>query len=281
MPGDQEPKPRAAIIGRESILGRTLAATLSRQGFEVMLYCLRDIAEQKSATRNETWRSMFAYSLVFWCGAVTNPSGSSREILNVNFDLPREAILTLQDNSRSSRLITFGSAFEGKLVSNKYLDSKHLLASWISEQRPKLTTHIRTHTLIGPAPPAKHMFLSQLFEAIQQRREFVLGSPGSSRQYITYKAFAEVLQPLTHSLSREAQIIQVGGAREVSLFELAIKLSSLHGHATSIKLSSTHSWEGLLQLKPHDDSVVFDFGDSMKTVIDAFQLWIDAAPNRS
>lgn len=233
----------------------------------------RDLLNQSHSHRHALWKELSSFSLVLWCGAETNPDAPDSVLEEVNFRLPVEAISASQTLGHFPKsFATFGSAFEGLSHSNKYLESKFKLASWISAHKPRNVRHLRTHTLIGRSIPNSHMFLYQLLSAIHRKVDFNIGSPKSVRQYISYDAFTEFL---LRSMSQlPSGVIQIGGAKATSLEELSAHLLLKLGSETKLKVNPERSWEGSARLKPHADDLKGPFEDSIDAVMVWFPSWI-------
>ncbi len=125
-------------------------------------------------------------SKIINCAGITDPKSPKKLHLDVNFELPKNLLKYSEEDEID--LITFGSIMENNpelCLQNPYLRAKELFFSYISDTintNSKLL-HLQLHTLYGGKKIHNHMFLGQMFTAIEKGEEFKMTEGLQLREY--------------------------------------------------------------------------------------------------
>ena len=125
-------------------------------------------------------------SKIINCAGLTDPKLPKQLHVDVNFELPKN-LLNFSEVEEID-LITFGSVMENNpelCLQNPYLRAKEMFFSYISDKtktNSKLL-HLQLHTLYGGKKPHSHMFLGQMFGAIEKGAEFKMTDGLQLREY--------------------------------------------------------------------------------------------------
>ena len=121
---------------------------------------------------------------IFITAGILNPSHNPNELLQINYQLPRNLILALAE--RNPRIITFGTVMENiDNYQNSYILSKKKLSEFVSNQNlnNKNILHLQLHTLFGYGAPKEFMFLGQILNSLLQKTDFQMTSGNQLREY--------------------------------------------------------------------------------------------------
>lgn len=125
-------------------------------------------------------------SKIINCAGLTDPKLPKQLHVDVNFELPKN-LLNFSE-VEDIDLITFGSVMENNpelCLQNPYLRAKEMFFSYISDRiktNSKLL-HLQLHTLYGGKKLHSHMFLGQMFAAIEKGGEFRMTDGLQLREY--------------------------------------------------------------------------------------------------
>lgn len=125
-------------------------------------------------------------SKIINCAGLTDPKLPKQLHVDVNFELPKN-LLNFSEVEEID-LITFGSVMENNpelCLQNPYLRAKEMFFSYIDDKiktNSKLL-HLQLHTLYGGIKPHSHMFLGQMFAAIEKDAEFKMTDGLQLREY--------------------------------------------------------------------------------------------------
>lgn len=125
-------------------------------------------------------------SLVLYASGVIDPNAPLKELLDVNFHLPRK--LEGISLERNFKLVTFGTImekFDSIASSNPYIFSKRQYFDYLLQSSHLKTNslHLQIHTWYGGESLKPFMFLGQMFSAIQRREIFRMSSGNQLREY--------------------------------------------------------------------------------------------------
>ena len=125
-------------------------------------------------------------SIIINCAGVTDPKLPKQLHVDVNFELPKN-LLKFSDKEEIE-LITFGSVMENNpelCQQNPYLRAKGMFFSYISDtiKTNSKLLHLQLHTLYGGKKLHSHMFLGQMFAAIEKGEEFKMTDGLQLREY--------------------------------------------------------------------------------------------------
>jgi hypothetical protein len=120
------------------------------------------------------------------CISITNPHESKKNIESINYNAPLKLNNFCID--RGIRFINFGSVFEESDIENNYIHFKRKCSNDIIYEN---TIHFRLNTIYGGIlKPIEHMFLGQIFNALQNNKQFNMTSGYQYREYHTYDSIA-------------------------------------------------------------------------------------------
>lgn len=122
-------------------------------------------------------------SVVYICSGLLNPRLPVEELHDVNFRLPRNIVRAIAP--LGFRTVTFGTAMEGTLRDNAYVQSKLMLSQFVEQMSGEdfQPTHVRIHTLYGSAEPSPFMFLGQILNSIRTNTPFEMTQGRQLREY--------------------------------------------------------------------------------------------------
>ena len=156
------------------------------------------------------------------CAGLTDPKLPKQTLNDVNFELPKNLLNISQ--SEDIELITFGSILEKNPAlceENPYLMSKemyfrHFRQSVSSNSRQ---SHLQLHTLYGGKKIHSHMFLGQMFQAIQKGIDFKMTAGLQLREY---HHIADDIQALERIMKAEKYgVIEISHNEKLSLRSIA------------------------------------------------------------
>jgi nucleoside-diphosphate-sugar epimerase len=122
-------------------------------------------------------------SVIYVCSGLLDPRVPGDELHRVNYVLPHNIIIALAD--MAVRVVTFGTAMEGTLTANPYVQSKLALSRFIEARSTSAckVTHVRIHTLYGGGEPSPFMFLGLMLNAVRQGQPFEMTQGRQLREY--------------------------------------------------------------------------------------------------
>jgi len=122
-------------------------------------------------------------SVIYICSGLLDPKLGAEELNRINFVLPANIIRAVAD--LDVRVVTFGTAMEGLLVSNPYVQSKMALARFIESRSASTCSvlHVRIHTLYGGGEPSQFMLLGLMLQALRQDHPFPMTQGRQLREY--------------------------------------------------------------------------------------------------
>lgn len=163
-----------------------------------------------------------ARSLI-WASGLIDPNLSESELMEANFQLPREAVRAIQGLKSDVRFVAIGTVLEELGQGNPYVLSKLAFSNWLGAQSDLDYLYLRTHTLIGRNPPPKHMFLGSLLSAHYSGAVFHMSSGRQLRTYIDVDRFAKELASdvFLYPLSPVSGVKSIGGPVPCQLREVA------------------------------------------------------------
>ena len=176
-------------------------------------------------------------SKILNCAGITDPKLPEKLLMEVNFELPKK-LLTISEKEEID-LITFGSVMEKNqdfCSVNPYLKSKKeyfdLFKSSVSMDSSHL--HLQLHTLYGGMKLHRHMFLGQMFEAIQNRLDFKMTEGTQLREYHhvvdDIQALSEVIK------TNRGGIVEISHQEKLTLRSIAEHVFSEFGIPDRLKV---------------------------------------------
>jgi nucleoside-diphosphate-sugar epimerase len=177
------------VIGSNGLVS---TAIQQRYTDQKMVVVSSQIAKSWAVSNSESRIREYVKSLrirpskIINCAGLTNPELSKQMHVNVNFELPKNLLKFAQEEE--IELITFGSVMENNpelCQQNPYLMSKEMFFSHLSDtiKTSSKLLHLQLHTLYGGKKLHSHMFLGQMFAAIQQGEEFKMTNGLQLREY--------------------------------------------------------------------------------------------------
>ena len=176
-------------------------------------------------------------SKIINCAGLTDPKLSKQLHVDVNFELPKN-LLNFSEEEEID-LITFGSVMENNselCLQNPYLRAKEMFFSYISD-RVKTNSkflHLQLHTLYGGKKPHSHMFLGQMFAAIEKGGEFRMTDGLQLREY---HHIDDDIQALTRIFDTKSYgIIEISHNEKLTLRSIAEFVFSEFNVTSKLKL---------------------------------------------
>jgi hypothetical protein len=154
-----------------------------------------------------------------------DPNKHISSLLGVNFYLPKN--LELYSRKHGIKLVTFGTVMENLedlSKSNPYLLSKRRYFEFLTnEALPNSNSlHLQIHTWYGGASLHSHMFLGQMFSALENKKRFQMSSGIQLREY---HSIYDDISAAQYLLSQDANgVIQINHGEILSLKEIAISI---------------------------------------------------------
>ena len=150
------------------------------------------IAKSWAASNSESRIKEYIKSLpmppskIINCAGLTDPKLPKQLHVDVNFELPKNLLKFSQEEE--IELITFGSVMENNpelCRQNPYLMAKEMFFSHLSDtiNTSSKILHLQLHTLYGGKKLHSHMFLGQMFAAIEKGQEFKMTDGLQLREY--------------------------------------------------------------------------------------------------
>ena len=171
------------------------------------------------------------------CAGLTDPKLSKQLHVDVNFELPKN-LLNFSEEEEID-LITFGSVMENNselCLQNPYLRAKEMFFSYISD-RIKTNSkflHLQLHTLYGGKKPHSHMFLGQMFAAIEKGAEFKMTDGLQLREY---HHIDDDIQALTRIIDTKSYgVIEISHNEKLTLRSIAEFVFSEFNITSKLKL---------------------------------------------
>ena len=198
------------------------------------------IAEYVSTLRDKP-------KLILNASGIVDPTASPEVLINVNYNLPKN--LAEFANQNGTKLVTFGTImenFEDLAVSNPYLSSKKKYYDYFvrSSQQHASVLHLQAHTWYGGNKLKSHMFLGQIFSAIQKRTIFKMSMGKQLREY--HHLFDD-LCALKHLLNSGAYgVFQLNHGEALSLQEVASHVFSEFNLSELLRI-------GVLPMSSHEN----------------------------
>lgn len=174
------------ILGGRGRLGQALAE-LYEPGQSVCLdravYDAWSQPDAAGAVRSYFSRCTPVPSIIYVCSGLLDPKIPDDELLAVNYQLPRNVIEGVQ--GLGIKVVTFGTAMEHGLATNRYVQSKVKLSEFVEQSvaQGALATHVRIHTQYGEGEPSSFMFLGQILTALRTDTPFAMTLGRQLREY--------------------------------------------------------------------------------------------------
>lgn len=140
-----------------------------------------------------------AGAVIYVCSGLLDPKIPPNGLHAVNFMLPYNIIQSVA--GLDVHVVTFGTAMEGMLAANPYVQSKLALANFIDQRQTSAckVTHIRIHTLYGGGEPSPFMFLGLMLAALRQEASFAMTLGRQLREYHHVEDDAIAIRQLVNS----------------------------------------------------------------------------------
>jgi hypothetical protein len=215
------------VVGSNSAVANVVKQYLARGLVPFQDISLRWLASLEHQQFSAFWREVCAKDpnvRIFWCSALIDPNSEIKLLDRINYELPTAAFKILEQEGSLDFAMTLGTVLEGRGLLNPYVVSKEALASWSRlNMAPEKYVHIRTHTLVGPALPPKHMFLGQLMMSVRAGSDFTLNTNGlQMREFLSLEMFATYLaRELSSSTRNNTGSVTIGGSGAVTLKQIA------------------------------------------------------------
>lgn len=164
---------------------------------------------------------------------VTDPRIDPKFLWALNYHLPLNLINATIDSG--CRIITFGTIHENFTISNEYFASKRALGEFIrNTERLDHTRHFLLHTLYNNNPPSEHMFLGQIYKALQAGEPFSMSRGEQLREFHHVDDITNSVCTLLQGRETRSQDISAGTGIQIS--ELAKKIFLAFGALDNLKL---------------------------------------------
>jgi hypothetical protein len=176
---------------------------------------------------------------VYNCAGVTDPSEDPSVINLVNYLLP--VFLSERSHTLNYRLITFGTVMEllpKYSASNPYLESKlKFYTRYISDlDWQNRNLHFQLHTLYGGYRVHKHMFLGQIFEALNSKKTFHMSGGDQIREYHHIDDDVEAILQLSKTAG--GGLIDISHGQPEKLKDIATSLFEHFNSRDSLKIAT-------------------------------------------
>ena len=176
-------------------------------------------------------------SKIINCAGLTDPKLPKQLHVDVNFELPKNLLNFSEEEDID--LITFGSVMENNpelCLQNPYLRAKEMFFSYISDRiktNSKLL-HLQLHTLYGGKKLHSHMFLGQMFAALEKGGEFRMTDGLQLREY---HHIDDDIQALTRIIdTKRYGIVEISHNEKLTLRSIAEFVFSEFNVASKLKL---------------------------------------------
>lgn len=180
--------------------------------------------------------------LIINTAGLLNPNTSFSSLLGVNFQLPKN--LELYSRAQGIKLVTFGSVMENLedlSKSNPYLLSKRQYFEFFAKEVLPNTSslHLQIHTWYGGVSLHPHMFLGQMFSALEKQVAFEMSNGIQLREYHNIYDDIAAAQYL---LNQDAKgVIQINHGESLPLREIAISVFDAFNSRDLLKIGSLKS----------------------------------------
>ena len=228
------------VIGSRGIVSTAVQHHFAN---EVIKVVESDIAKKWLRDSSEKKLHEFITSLptkplkILNCAGITNPKAPEKLLMEVNFELPKKLLAISQ--KEEINLITFGSVMENNqdfCRVNPYLKSKKeyfdLFKS--SGSRDSSHLHFQLHTLYGGMKVHRHMFLGQMFEAIQNRLDFKMTGGTQLREYHHVMDDIQALRKVI--MTNTGGVVEISHQEKLSLRSIAEHVFSEFGILSRLKI---------------------------------------------
>lgn len=202
---------------------------------------------------------------------VLSPNEDPSLIKNVNERIPINIARALED--LDSNLVTFGTIHEVFEMSNTYIDSKRVLADWLSSNVPENRhTHYRLHTLYDDNYPKAFMFLGSLYDCVTKGTSLKMSS---GRQLREFHHVDDDVQAINFLGNMNATgILNLNHGRIISLFKLASEVKeqfpdSGHIEAGYFPDPPRENYETSFQPVMPDNSI--QFREEISSIVNTFR----------
>lgn len=176
-------------------------------------------------------------SKIINCAGLTDPKLPKQLHLDVNFELPKNLLKFSEEEE--IELITFGTVMENNpelCLQNPYLRAKEKFFRYISDTintNSKLL-HLQLHTLYGSKKIHNHMFLGQMFTAIEKGEEFKMTEGLQLREY---HHIDDDIQALNRIIDTESYgIVKISHNEKITLRSIAEFVFSEFNISSKLKL---------------------------------------------
>lgn len=152
------------------------------------------------------------------CFGNTNSTGTLESLMQINCDLP--FLIAKEALKRNYRVFSYGSALEDFGIRNNYFESKRSLTKQLMQIDTKnLWSNIRLHTLYSDSLPHSHMFLGQIYIALQNHEEFKMTSGNQLREFHHVDDVIEILD--SELRMNSSQQVEVSHGKPLQLIHVA------------------------------------------------------------
>lgn len=155
---------------------------------------------------------------IHFCLGNTNSRERMDLLMRINCHWPLE--IAKEAMIRNYRIITYGSALEDFGIRNNYFESKRAFSNEMRKIETKnLWTNLRLHTLYSDSRPHPHMFLGQIYSAIQNSTQFNMSS---GKQLREFHHVDDDIQIIESALKLDfSQQIEISHGKPLELFNVA------------------------------------------------------------
>jgi dTDP-4-dehydrorhamnose reductase len=197
--------------------------------------------------------------VVFNAAGEIDSNSSFENLCNVNFHLPRN--LETFSQNLGIKLVTFGTIMENLTElsnSNPYLLSKRRYFEYVTEQLEynSNSMHLQIHTWYGVANPHKKMFLSQMLQALKERKTFHMSRGNQLREYHDIQDDMVAIQLLLDLKTRG--IVQLNHGETLSLKDLATTIFDYFNAQELLKIGSIDTPKHEITTKNFERNILFD-----------------------
>lgn len=246
-----------AVVGANSRLSHHLVPELKKLDWGLKLLSLSEISGLRTSERHQLWRSISEqFDTVVFSAAAIDPALPKHQLDLINYKIPIAAIQSLSEGSSPPVIITLGSALEGIASDNFYIDTKNRLSLECASLQFGNWTHLRTHTLLGSAPPPQHMLMGQLLSALKHKSDFTVHGTYQVREYLHYEQFAAfIVDLLLGEVETLAGVHQVGGKEKTILYPLVEQIMKKYNPKSTLFVNENLSWrtdQTLLNARSND-----------------------------
>jgi nucleoside-diphosphate-sugar epimerase len=117
-----------------------------------------------------------------FCFGNTNSTENLDRLMQINCHWP--LLIARQALMRNFRIVTYGSALEIFGIRNNYFETKRAFAAELGKLESRNRwTNVHLHTLYSDSRPRPHMFLGQIYSALQNSSSFSMTSGKQLREF--------------------------------------------------------------------------------------------------